>query len=452
MKIATLLFFLSAMSVNLSGQTPLIAEAHAVPDTICQGQFSQLSVSLEGGQGPFTYFWFPSTGLSNPLSPNPQASPLVSTMYHLVVTDQLSNTAADSILVYVETVPPPPSAVYGPAAACSGSSCNYYINEFIGATSYSWTVPSGAVIQSGQNTPSIQIKWGNPSGTVSVIIGNNCGTSIPGVLMVNITPIPSAPLSIDGPAYICQSDTGSYSIDTVFHALHYSWAVPSDAFILSGDGTPAVVVKWGMKAGDISVSGNNSCGTGPPVSKMVSLDSLPSVAGTILGPDTVCLEHQNYNYSITPLPDASSYGWTLPQGAVITSGQHTNRITVEFGTNALSGPVTAFGINSCGNGQASIKQVIAKTCIGYEEYKNVRGIQISPNPVSEKLFLHFNGHETYFEVEVFNLLGEVVYRSSLVLSHGNNTYTIDAGSFPKGILYLRLYNGNVSFTSKFIVH
>ena len=112
MKIATLLFFLSAMSVNLSGQTPLIAEAHAVPDTICQGQFSQLSVSLEGGQGPFTYFWFPSTGLSNPLSPNPQASPLVNTMYHLVVTDQLSNTAADSILVYVETVPPPPSAVY----------------------------------------------------------------------------------------------------------------------------------------------------------------------------------------------------------------------------------------------------------------------------------------------------------------------------------------------------
>ena len=452
MKYSTLLFFLLAMSVQLSGQTRFIAEAHAVPDTICQGQYSQLSVTIDGGQGPFTYLWSPASSLSNPQSPNPQATPLVNTLYHLVVTDQLSNTATDSLLIYVETVPPPPSAVYGPAEACSGSSCNYSVNEFIGATSYSWTVPPGAVIQSGQNTPAIQLIWGNTSGTVSVIIGNNCGTSIPGVLMVAITPIPSAPLAIDGPAYICQSDTGSYSVDTVPHALHYSWVVPADAFILSGDGTPAVVVKWGMSAGSISVSGDNSCGTGPAVSKMVSLDSLPSGAGVIIGPDTVCLDHGNYIYSLIPIPDVTSYGWTLPQGAVVTSGQHTNRITVEFGTNAVSGPVTAFGINSCGNGQASIKQVITKTCIGYEDYKNICGISISPNPVSEKLCIHIKGNETHFELAVFNLLGEIVYRSGIVLMDPGNTCTIDARSLPKGILYLRLFNEKVSFTSKFIVH
>ncbi|MCX6285384.1 MAG: T9SS type A sorting domain-containing protein [Bacteroidetes bacterium] len=452
MKYSALLFFLLAMSVQLPGQTRFIAEVYAVPDTICQGQYSQLSVTIDGGQGPFTYFWSPAASLSNPLSPNPQATPLVNTIYHLVVTDQLSDTAKDSVLVYVETVPPPPSAVYGPAEACSGSSCNYSINEFIGATSYSWTVPSGAVIQSGQNTPSIQLKWGNISGTVSVIIGNNCGTSIPSVLMVYVTPIPSAPPAIDGPSHICQSDTGNYSVDTVSHAFHYSWIVPGDAYILSGNGTPAVVVKWGISAGNISVSAENSCGTGPPVSKMVSLDSLPSSAGSIIGHDTVCLGHGNYIYSLTPLPDATSYGWTLPQGSVITSGQHTNRITVEFGIHAFPGPITAFGINSCGNGQASIKQIITKTCIGYEEYKNDQGISISPNPVSEKLFIHISGNETHYELVVFTLLGETVYHSSFVCQGRSNIHTIDAHGLPRGIMYLRLFNENVSFTTKFIVH
>ncbi|MCX6287882.1 MAG: hypothetical protein NTY96_12285 [Bacteroidetes bacterium] len=451
MKYSTLLFFLLALSIQLSGQKLFIVEAFADPDTICQGQYSQLSVTIQGGQSPFSYSWSPAPTLSNPASPNPLATPLVNTMYYVVVTDAFYDTATDSVMVQVETIPPPPSPIYGPAEVCSGAISDYSISEFFGATSYSWTVPTGAVIQSGQNTPAIQLKWGKYSGTISVIIGNNCGTSVPSVLSVEVTPFPSASLEILGPSHICQSDTGSFYTDTIPNTVHYLWIVPWDAVILSGDGTPAVSVKWGVSAGTISVSGENSCGTGPSVTKIVAVDSLPSAAGVISGPDTVCIGEENYNYSITPLPNATSYVWTLPQGATITSGLHTNRITVEFWINALPGPITTFGVNGCGNGQASIKQIITKNCSGFEENRTGPGIFISPNPVSDKLFIHTKGTATHYEVIIVDQLGEILYHTSLAWPNRDYIHEIDVTGLPHGIMYLKLFNESGSFTAKFIV-
>ena len=455
MKYAILPVFFLALSLQLAGQTGhllLIATAHAAPDTICQGQYSQLSVSLEGGTAPFTYLWSPAATLSNPNIPNPSATPLVNTMYYVTVTDQLLNSSTDSIMVYVETIPSPPSPVSGPSQVCADTICNYSIDPVTGATSYSWTVPEGAIIQSGQNTPVIQLKWGNNSGTVSVIIGNTCGTSVPSVLVVSVTPIPPASPGIEGPSHLCQSDTGNYHTDTILYAITYKWSIPGDATILDGSGTTSVRVKWGISAGDISVSGENSCGTGPLFSKPVALDSLPAGAGTISGPDTVCSGTGSYNYFITPVPFATSYGWTLPQGAVISSGQHTNRITVEYGTNAVSGPITAFGINDCGNGQASIKQIIIKNCSGTNENKFGSEITITPNPVSENLFIRSKGPEDHYEIIILNQLGEILYHSRHTWNGPENTLEIDVTHFPHGMMYLKLFNETGSFTAKFIVH
>ena len=455
MKHSILTVFLIILSIQLAGQTEpllLVAKAHAIPDTICQGQYSQLSVTTEGTTGPMTYLWFPAATLSNPIISDPIATPLVNTMYHVKVTDQMLNTSADSIMVYVETIPMPPSPVSGLSQVCAASICNYSVNQVTGATSYSWTVPSGAIIQSGQNTHAIQLKWGNNSGTISVIIGNKCGTSVPSVLTVNVTSIPPASSGIEGPMHLCQSDTGVYYTDTISHAVTYQWSVPGDAIILSGAGTAVIMVKWGISAGDVSVSGVNSCGTGPPVIAAVALDSLPSIADTISGPDTVCIGTGGYNYSITPVRFATSYGWTLPQGAVISSGQHTNRASVEFRTDAVSGPITAFGINTCGNGQAAIKQIIVKNCSGITENKFGSEISISPNPVSENLFIHSRGTEDHFEITILNQLGKILYHSRITWSGSEHILKIDASRFPRGMMFLKLFNENGSFTAKFIVH
>lgn len=77
----------------------------------------------------------------------------------------------------------------------------------------------------------------------------------------------------------------------------------------------------------------------------------PSVPGSISGIVTACPGQTGVTYSISPVPGASSYTWTVPGGATITAGQGTNSITVTFGNN--SGQVSVVANNTCGTSSAS---------------------------------------------------------------------------------------------------
>jgi hypothetical protein len=78
----------------------------------------------------------------------------------------------------------------------------------------------------------------------------------------------------------------------------------------------------------------------------------PPAPGAISGPVNVCQGTCGYIYSIAPIPNATSYLWTVPVGGTITAGQGTTSITVCYAINALYGFVTVAGIGSCGNGAA----------------------------------------------------------------------------------------------------
>ena len=78
----------------------------------------------------------------------------------------------------------------------------------------------------------------------------------------------------------------------------------------------------------------------------------PPAPGGISGPVNVCQGACGYVYSIASIPTATSYTWTVPVGATITSGQGTTSISVCYTPTALYGFVTVAGIGSCGNGPA----------------------------------------------------------------------------------------------------
>ena len=82
---------------------------------------------------------------------------------------------------------------------------------------------------------------------------------------------------------------------------------------------------------------------------------VPSPAGIIEGPSggTVCQGESGVVFSIAPISFANSYEWTLPEGATIDSGEGTPEISVSFSDNAVSGDVSVYGINECGNGTIS---------------------------------------------------------------------------------------------------
>jgi hypothetical protein len=75
--------------------------------------------------------------------------------------------------------------------------------------------------------------------------------------------------------------------------------------------------------------------------------------GQIAGDNAVCQGDQSVAYSVSPVANATGYVWTVPNGAVIATGQNTNSITVDYPLLATSGNVTVHGTNPCGSGPVS---------------------------------------------------------------------------------------------------
>lgn len=70
-------------------------------DTICLGESVRLFAS-----GSQRYSWLPSTGLNDPNSPTPQASPITSTLYTVTATDS-ANCFVDTANVFIKVFPMP---------------------------------------------------------------------------------------------------------------------------------------------------------------------------------------------------------------------------------------------------------------------------------------------------------------------------------------------------------
>lgn len=79
--------------------------------------------------------------------------------------------------------------------------------------------------------------------------------------------------------------------------------------------------------------------------------SIPDDAGLITGISTVCQGQNNVIYSVPTIKNATSYSWTLPEGATGTST--TNSISVNYDKNAVSGQLSVKGKNEWHEGKVS---------------------------------------------------------------------------------------------------
>ncbi len=265
------------------------------------------------------------------------------------------STGAPSTLP-VTVGPPPVPTISGTTSACQGGANATYTTES-GMTSYTWSVSSGGSIVIGTGTNQIQVAW-NTSGSQWVSVNYTgtagCMAASPTTFSVTVEPLPSAAGTITGTAAVCGGTTGVvFSVAPVTNAISYVWTLPVGATITGGYNTNAITVSFAGNAssGVITVQGNNLCGSGPASpSFAVTVTPLPSDPGAIAGPDQVCEYASGIIYSINPIPEVTTYQWTVPAGAFIVNGANTNAITVDFGPTATSGNVTVYGSNSCGDG------------------------------------------------------------------------------------------------------
>jgi len=288
------------------------------------------------------------------------------TEYCFYVTQLLpDSTESDASNILCATpgiiLPGVPGAIMGASNVCEGqANVQYSVFAIENADGYDWMLPEGASIISGENTNAISVNYSETasSGNITVTGTNACGSGAVSVAFpVTVDLLPGVAGNITGQSVVCQGQAGvTYSVAPITNATGYVWTLPNGATLISGANTNAITVNFSLSAvsGNISVYGISSCGNGTasPVFA-VTVNSLPGAAGIISGSSTVCQGQNGVALSISGIPNATGYVWTVPTGVTIISGGNTNSITVNFSTTAVSGNFIVYGTNNCGNGIAS---------------------------------------------------------------------------------------------------
>ena len=86
------------------------------------------------------------------------------------------SAGAGSVSVVINQTPAQASAISGSASTCAGSNETYSVLNTPGV-SYTWSVPSGWTILSGQGSNSVSVTPGTSDGNISVIAYNLCGSA-----------------------------------------------------------------------------------------------------------------------------------------------------------------------------------------------------------------------------------------------------------------------------------
>ncbi|MFZ4523522.1 MAG: T9SS type A sorting domain-containing protein [Bacteroidales bacterium] len=434
-------------TITVMASLGLAVSVTATPPSVCSGSSTQLSAFATGGTGPYTYAWTSNPAGFNSTLVNPTATPAVNTWYICTVHDNAAHIKKDSAFVTLISLPATPGAISGNPAPCAGNAETYSITSVPAATTYNWTVPTGASILSGQGTQTITVSWGTTSGNVTVTAGNSCGNSAASLFAVAPAPMPLIPGPISGPAVVCMGTIVNFSVPAAAGVTN-TWTVPSDATITAGQGTNAITVQWGVSAGFISVIAQIGACTSTAAMMGVNTEVQPTPAQAIAGPDTICQGLGGYQFSTQPISNASSYVWTLPPGAAISQGQGTSSIVVDFGASAISGNITVAGTNLCGTGTESTKLVNVMICTGISENKLLSQVGLYPNPVHGVLTLSIKGMEKQLRVRITDVNGNIRYDRLLENLSAECTRKIDVSGFSKGIYLIKLSANSRVFVSK----
>jgi len=270
----------------------------------------------------------------------------------VTANNDCGSSEARTLIVYTCNPPAQPGPISGETEVVPGQSYTYGVNQVPGATSYTWTLPSG---WSGISTTTIiNATAGDNGGTISVSANNDCGSSEARTLIVYICTPPAQPGPISGETEVIPGQTYTYSIDPVPGATSYTWTLPSG---WSGTSTTTLInATAGINGDTISVTANNECGASEARTLTFYLCTIPLQPGSISG-EVCVMPGQSYTYRVDPVPVATSYTWTLPSGWGGTSDTYS--ITATAG--ATGGSISVTSNNDCGESDASTLNINIST-------------------------------------------------------------------------------------------
>jgi len=156
--------------------------------------------ALAIGYGPYSYSWSPTTGLDDPTSPNPIASPTSTTNYTVTITGGTQPITGAVEITVIEA--PTTANITGHNSVCENSMDEIYQVNSPNATTFNWVLTSGdGTITSATDENEVRIDWGTSGGQLCVTVAND---HCPGLQdCITVTTSPNTEVTAMDPAVSC---------------------------------------------------------------------------------------------------------------------------------------------------------------------------------------------------------------------------------------------------------
>jgi hypothetical protein len=214
-------------------------------------------------------------------------------------------------------------SITGVTSSNPGETAVYSINPVPGATSYTWVVPYGATIISGQNTTSINVSFGTKSGNIKVTPKNSCGNGISNSLAVTVIPGCGCPPITGRPTVLMSSlpiNSEDQLIANTVLDCSKTWILDKKIYVSPG-------ITLTIQPGTI-IKGRASASPALATALIIQTGAKIYAVGTEFCPIIFTAEAD-------PLDGTYSISNIGKWGGVVIAGKATNNLTL-----ALNGPYT----------------------------------------------------------------------------------------------------------------
>lgn len=250
---------------TVAAGTPLTYSAGA-DQAVCSNDSILIGAPATGGNGPYTYSWSPSTGISSPNAGVTYAHPASNTTYTITVADNLGCMTSDTIAINVNAAPVA-IAVAQFDTTCPGASNVAYVSGL--SSNIDWE-PGGINTISFNPAPLTTTTY-----TVTGTAANGCSGSD----TMRITVIPNPVVTVTGNySFACDNAVSPLTM-TATGAINYDWN--------SGSGSGSTFTDTPSASQTYTVIGTANYGCADTTTYNVTLMPSPTAAAT-LSNDSVC--------------------------------------------------------------------------------------------------------------------------------------------------------------------
>lgn len=280
------IYYLAAQAPSTPG--PITASSTNVCGVL--GTAGTITYKINAVQGATNYIW---TAPAGTLISHPNGAGVNDTLVTLSFNNAF-NTSSVTVqvgdngcgvsgvrsLLITRNNPSTPGLITGPTNVCANIAPNgvpavYSVAAVAGST-YTWTVPAGAIGLTGQGTASVSFTYpaGYTGGTISVVASNGCGNS--GTRSLSVTKLnPATPSAIDViETQSCPNRIYTYSVSAMpANAVSVQWTIPVTGILVSGQGSTSIAVSYPGTAidGFVTATAVNNCGQSTARSVKVKL-------------------------------------------------------------------------------------------------------------------------------------------------------------------------------------